>query len=112
MSDSPPMLALVSDLMFSSRISAEARAAGTAITILRQPAALAGQEGRGLIVDLNMAGAITAAGEWRAASGLPVIGFVSHVDQDAISQARAAGIEQILPRSKFVVVLPELLKSC
>jgi hypothetical protein len=104
------MLVLVSDLFFASKISAEARAAGCAITMIRDPARLAGQSGRALIVDLNLPGAIPAAGDWRKATGAPVIGFVGHTDENAIAQARAAGIDQIMARSRFVQVLPELLK--
>jgi len=104
------MLVLVADLFFASKISAEARAAGCPITMLRDPAKLAGQSGRALIVDLNLPGAITAAGEWRKATDATVIGFVGHTDETAIAQARAAGIEQVLARSRFVQVLPELLK--
>ena len=109
MDESPPILVLVSDLIFSSRISAEARAAGSAIRMIRQPQLLAGQSGRRLIVDLNLPGAIAAAGEWRKNGG-EVIGFVGHTDQEAISEARAAGIDQVLPRSRFVQILPDLLK--
>jgi hypothetical protein len=102
------VLALVSDLMFSSKISAEARACGVAVMMLRDPAKLEAQAGRMLIVDLNLAGAIAAAGAWRKATGREVVGFVSHVDAEAIANARDAGIDQIMARSRFVQVLPEL----
>lgn len=106
---SPPVLALVRDLMFSSRIGAEARAQGAAIAIVRDPATLAGREGRLLIVDLNLDGALESAAEWGKAAGRPVVGFVSHVDVPTIERARAAGLDRVLPRSRFVQVLPDLL---
>ena len=105
-----PTVVLVSDLIFTSRIIAEARACGGVITIVRQPRALAGKAGRALIVDLNLAGAIAAAADWRRATGKPVIGFVSHSDQPTIEQARAAGIDQVMARSRFMQILPELLR--
>jgi len=106
-----PILALVSDLMFSSRISAEARAAGSPLKIVRQPAQLGDLDGRLLIVDLNQPGAIAAAAAWAKMRGRPVVGFVSHVDAAAIAEARAAGLATIMARSKFVEVLPELVRS-
>ena len=104
-----PILVLVRDLMFSSRISAAARAAGVAITALRDPAQVTGARGRRLIVDLNQAGALEAAAQWKNASAGDVVGFVSHVDGETISRARAAGIDRIFPRSRFVESLPEIL---
>jgi hypothetical protein len=109
MADPLPVLVLVRDLMFSSRISAAARAAEVPVTMLRDPAALAGVQGRRLIVDLNQPGATEAAVEWKRSSPGEVIGFVSHVDAETISGARAAGIDRILPRSRFVEVLSDLL---
>lgn len=107
--DDLPVLVLVRDLMFSSRISAAARAAGVAITALRDPVQISGARGRRLIVDLNQPGALEAAAEWKTASAGDVVGFVSHVDGETIARARAAGIGRVLPRSRFVEILPDLL---
>ena len=104
-----PVLALVRDLMFSSRISATARAANVPVKLLRDPAALAGAEGRLLIVDLNQPGALEAAVAWKRNASGEVVGFVSHVDAETISRAKSAGIDRVIPRSRFVEVLPELL---
>ena len=103
------VVVLVRDLMFSSRIAAAARAANVPVKLLRDPAALAGAEGRLLIVDLNQAGAIDAAVAWKAKSSAMVVGFVSHVDVDTIARAKAAGVDRVIPRSRFVAVLPDLL---
>jgi CheY-like chemotaxis protein len=99
-----PVLALVRDLMFSSKISAEARSAGVPCKIIRDPAQLATADPapQFLLVDLNLPGAIEAASTWRQGSGKPVIGFVSHVDSDTISKARASGIDLVQARSQFV----------
>lgn len=104
---------LVRDLMFSSKITAEAQAAGVAYKMVRDPAKLneLPAEIRLLIVDLNLAGAIPAAGAWRAITNKPVIGFVSHVDAEAIAAARSAGIDQIMPRSRFVIELPKIVRG-
>ena len=109
MGEALPVIVLVRDLMFSSRISAAARASDVPLTMLRDPATLAGTQARRLIVDLNQPGALEAAAEWKRSFYGQVIGFVSHVDADTIARARAAGIEQILPRSRFIEALPDLL---
>jgi hypothetical protein len=38
-----------------------------------------------------------------------VVGFVSHVDAVTIAHARGSGLDRVLPRSRFVEQLPELL---
>ena len=108
--DALPILIFVRDLMFSTRIVEAARAADVAFKVVRTPEALQAAEGRLLIVDLNQPGAIDVAGAWRRATGTRTIGFVSHVDTEAIAQAKAAGIDQILSRGQFTQVLPELVR--
>ena len=104
-----PVLALVRDLLLSSRISTAARSAGVEVKMVRDPAQLGGVAGRLLLVDLNLAGAIEAAAAWRQASEKPVIGFVAHVDTETIAAARQAGIDRVLARGGFFEALPQLL---
>jgi hypothetical protein len=105
-----PIIALVRDLLFGSNISAAARGAGVAVRMLRDASKLAETDGRMLLVDLALDGAIAAAGEWGKATGNPVIGFVSHVDTDTAAKAEAAGI-RVMTRGQFSAALPELLKT-
>jgi hypothetical protein len=108
----PPILVLVRDLIFATKISSTAKAVGSTVKMVRDPAALGNEAGRLLLVDLNLAGAIEAAGIWRTGpAGGEVVGFVSHVDADTAARARAAGIGQVMARSRFVEVLPELLRG-
>src|SRR5438132_11710344 len=109
MSDADAVLVLVRDLIFSSRISATARAGGAKVKMLRDPSALASEAGLRLIVDLDQTGAIEAAADWKRRGGGTVIGFVSHVNAEAIRQAREAGLDQVLARSAFVESLSRLL---
>jgi hypothetical protein len=106
----PQVIALVRDLMFSSRIRSVAKDLGVAVLVVRDPAQMVAIDGDRLLVDLNQEGAIEAARQWRKGSGGVVTGFVSHVDVETINRARAAGIDQVMARSRFVEVLPELLK--
>ncbi len=114
-STSQQILVLVRDLMFSGRISAEARAAGINIKIIRDPAQVsAGDQPASyslMLLDLNLPGAIEAAVEFNQRTSAPTIGFVSHVDAATIAKARGAGITQVLPRSRFVQLLPQLLRD-
>jgi len=111
-SDSKPVvLALVRDLIFASKISASARAAGIDARIVRDPAHLASLTGSMLLADLNQPGVIEAAAAWKRASGAQVVGFVSHVDGTTIDQARLAGLDQIMARSGFVNALPTLMRK-
>ena len=109
-SDPSPVIVLVRDLMFSSRISATARAVNAPVVMIRDPQALKDKPGRLLIVDLNQDGALEAAIAWKGATGAHVVGFVSHVDAGTIAKASAAGVDQVMARSKFVNVLADLVR--
>ena len=107
----PPVIALVRDLMFSSKVTATARAVGSEVQIIRDPGKLIGQTGRMLLVDLNLPGAIEAASMWKTENpSAQVVGFVSHVDTGTIQKAREAGLE-VMARSGFVEGLAGLLET-
>jgi hypothetical protein len=107
--EAAPILVLVRDLIFASKIRATAQAIGATVQMLREPSQLQGSSGRRLIIDLNQPGALDAAVAWRAETGGAVMGFVSHVDSATIQTAREAGLQDVLPRSRFAQLLPELL---
>jgi hypothetical protein len=107
-----PILVVVRDLLFASKIGATANALNVPIRIVRDPAKLSAETASRLIVDLNQEGALEAAATWKkSAEGRFVTGFVSHVDKPVIDRARQLGIDQILPRSQFVTMLPALLQE-
>ena len=107
---SGPIIILVKDLMFLSRIGNTAQTLGIPIRSLRDPAKLAGEKGCRCIFDLNLEGALEAAVAWKQANKATILGFVSHVDSETISRAKSAGVDSILARSAFVQSLPTLLK--
>jgi hypothetical protein len=107
----PRTVALVRDLMFSSRIRGTAKDLGAEVRMLREASQLAGAGGSRLLVDLNQEGAIEAARGWKEATGGVVVGFVSHVDVETVRRARSSGIDQVLARSRFVELLPDLLRT-
>ena len=53
-------------------------------------------------------GALAAAAR---ATGTPLIGFYPHVDTDLRRRARAAGVERLYPRSRFLRELPVILRG-
>ena len=107
---STALVILVRDLLLGSKIFAAAKASGLAHVAVRDPARLPGIQGRRLIVDLNLDGAIPAAAAWRnAETGRSVIGFVAHVDAETVRQARDQGIERVVARGTFFQSLPEML---
>ena len=111
MAEPTPILALVRDLMFSSKIASAARELGIELRVIRDPAALGTSSGSKLFVDLNQPGAIEAARQWKAQTGGVTIGFVSHVDAATIAQAQEAGFDQVLARGQFTQLLPNLLRD-
>lgn len=106
-----PVVCLVRDLLFYSKIRAAADALGVALKSLRDPARLVDETGCALIVDLNQSDCLQAAAQWRQRTRLPVIGFASHVDVETINAARVAGIDQVLARSQFEKNLPKILSA-
>jgi CheY-like chemotaxis protein len=112
----PHGLLLTRDLMFTSKITSTAASLGlriaTVSTVEQLELRAAEAPPRVVFLDLNCPeydpSRVVAAlpGESRAR----LIAFGSHVDEARLNQARAAGCDDVLPRSKFTATLPELLK--
>ncbi len=92
--------AYVPDLMDRSKLAA----AGD-VTFVSTPGELAGTTAELVVVDLSRAGVLEAVGQ----VGVRTIGFGSHVDHELLAAARAAGCDEVLPRSKFFARIGELL---
>jgi DNA-binding NarL/FixJ family response regulator len=108
--------AIVTDLIFATRIRSAAEALGVGLQVIRTLDALADRLADAgnqlLMVDLNADGldplaAIRQAKE--AAPSVHVIAFVSHVQVELAAAARKAGADQVMARSAFVTRLPALL---
>jgi CheY-like chemotaxis protein len=110
-------LLLCDDLLFTSRITGEARALRLTVKparSLEQLLDLARQEAPGcVLIDLGFSGLILTelVQQLRAACALMprLVAYGSHVDTEGLRQARAAGCDPVLPRSKFVEELPRAL---
>ncbi len=116
----PKILALVEDLFFAAKIIETAKLVGAEVETLQSSEALlrrSAEEGPSLIiVDLNAPGAergetIRQLKANCALSGIPVVGFLSHVQADLAEAAKQAGCDRVLPRSKFTAELPQILRE-
>jgi CheY-like chemotaxis protein len=114
------ILAVVDDLMFTSRIKNAAgqlgvslvfaRSSGSALEQMRQSAPSL------VIFDLDGArtdplGTVEAMKRDPALASIPIVGFVSHVKADLIDAARQAGVDDVMARSAFTARLGEILTS-
>jgi DNA-binding response OmpR family regulator len=111
------MIAVVTDLIFSTKITGTGKSLGRPVLVARTVerlrehlAAAEGAESRTVIVDLNVAGVdpLAAIREAKAA-GARVVAFLSHVQADLAVAAREAGADQVMARSAFTERLPEIL---
>jgi PleD family two-component response regulator len=114
------VLAIVDDLMFSSKIRAAAGQLGIAVTFARSSAAaLAAMRESApalVILDLNNPrtdplGTVTAMKSDPATTGIRTVGYASHVQTDVIDAARQAGVDEVMARSAFTARLSEILAS-
>ena len=94
--------AYVPDLMDRSRLAA----LGADVTFVAAPPELAGTEADVVVVDLSRPGVLEVLGGLTAAH---TIGFGSLVDRELLEAARAAGCDEVLPRSRFFARVGELL---
>jgi DNA-binding NarL/FixJ family response regulator len=112
-------IVLSDDLMFTSRITGTARDLGLTIKPARSIEIL--KEGivrdhpTCLIVDLSFPGFEAAAFlKWLRETGAVqprVVAYGSHVDAATLRLAREAGCEAVMPRSQFVIDLPNKLRG-
>jgi CheY-like chemotaxis protein len=111
-------IALIDDLFFQARVRETAKHTGvaleTAATGEQLLAAAAASPAALILVDLNARqGALEAVERLcaPAPSGNPrrVIAFLSHVQTDLAERARAAGCQDVMPRSKFTQNLAAIL---
>jgi hypothetical protein len=130
-------IAFVDDIFFLAKMTETARHTGVELKtvadcdeLLREAAA---NPGATLLLDLNARGkpldALARLGELTQVSGAAsggapadartpgngarrrVIAFLSHVQTDLADQARAAGCDEVMPRSKFTMDLPRILRE-
>ena len=109
------VVALLDDLFFQAKLLETAKQVGVELRACTTPDALdaeiAKSAPRLIIVDLNALSDPFQAIERLQASGgkIPLIAFLSHVQVDLAERARAAGCNDVMPRSKFTRDLATIL---
>lgn len=101
------ILAAVSDLMLASRVAEPLRAAGHEVEV-RSPRS--GQVGEPAGMDLVVCDLDVTDPDVVAETGLPAIGFYSHLDTETGDRARQAGLDLVVPRSRMARELPVLVE--
>jgi CheY-like chemotaxis protein len=112
----PRVVAYMDDLFFQMKLAETAKLLGFEIKVAADPESLLQlltPPPQLVVVDLNARlRPLEAARQARAAKpGLPIIGFLSHVQTDLALAAKDAGFDEVMPRSKFSSRLPEILAS-
>ena len=112
------ILVVADDLLFRSKISTAAKAAGVTVRAATTPDAAIerAREDRPTLVLIDLDGerpgpfdVLQRFAEDPELSRLATLGFVSHVHADLVQRARALGIGQVMARGAFAAALPEIL---
>jgi PleD family two-component response regulator len=114
------ILAVLDDLMFTSKIKTTATQLGVNVAFARSAdAALSAMRNETpslVILDLNNARTMPLAivagmKQDPALAAIPTVGYASHVQTDVIEAARRAGVGEVLARSAFTQRLAEILQQ-
>lgn len=112
------ILAILDDLMFTSKIRSTAQHVGATIAFARSSQAALDQmrvtPPTLVILDLNNPrtdplGTVAAMKADASLAAIPTLGYVSHVDTATIEAARVAGVGTVLARSAFATNLAQIL---
>jgi CheY-like chemotaxis protein len=112
------ILVVADDLLFRSKISTVATAAGVVVRAATTPDAAIerARADRPTLVLIDLDGerpgpfeVLQRFAEDPELSRLTTIGFVSHVHADRVQRARALGIGQVMARGAFADALPQIL---
>lgn len=114
------VLAVLDDLLFTSKIRSAAKSAGVRLTVARTvESALEGMRQQTpslVILDLttpriDMLGIVAAMKADPALAHVPTLGFAGHTQTELFEAARKAGIGDVLTRGAFAERLPDLLSA-
>ena len=108
------VVALMDDLFFQMKLAETAKHLGLEVKVATNGEALIGLMASApklVIVDLNARSQPIAAIETlrQTQKDVRVVGFLSHVQTELAAQAKAAGCDEVLPRSSFTQNLAAIL---
>jgi hypothetical protein len=115
------IIALAADMIFASKIRGAAHAVGAEVVLARNPAHVVdliatAPEGHRItaIIDLDTRALHidkTITEMRHANNDVRIIAYVSHVNTDAIHEARDAGADKVLARSAFTQQMADILRN-
>jgi hypothetical protein len=100
------VLSISTALMLGSRVEGALSAAGHEVTTAGSIAAASLEGVDAIVADLDVENPAALA-----TTGLPVLGYYSHVDIETKARAEAAGIDRVVPRSRMSRELPDLVAA-
>jgi len=112
------ILAILDDLLFTSKIKTAAKQLGVAIAVARSRedalSQMRAHQPSLVIFDLNNPrtdpiGIVEAMKADSSLAAIATVGFASHVQTDVIDAARNAGVDDVMARSMFTERLPQIL---
>ncbi len=106
------------DLIFTSKVTGTARELGYRVLVAGNTALASTMieqwRPRVVFVDLTAGDLVVpeALVSYQQLAGpeTPFVAFGAHVDSEALTLARAAGCDPVMPRSRFSIELPELIR--
>ena len=112
------VLAVVSDLFFSSKLTEAAKRSGLALEFVKEPKDVlekAQTKPSLIIFDLNFEAAqpLKLMSKLKGKSetkGISLIGYLSHIQVDLKQQAQEAGCDMVMARSALSQNLPQIFK--
>jgi PleD family two-component response regulator len=114
------ILAVLDDLMFTSKIKTTANQLGVAVTFARSADGALAEMKKStpalVILDLNNGrinplGIVADMKQDPSLASVRTVGYASHVQVDVINAARAAGVDDVMARSAFTQNLAAILSN-
>lgn len=112
------VLAVVSDLFFSVKLTEAAKRAGMSLEFVKEPADViekAKSKPQLIVFDLNFESAdpLSLIGKLKSnaeTKGISLIGYLSHIQGELKQQAQEAGCDMVMARSAFSQNLSQIFK--
>ncbi|MCB9849385.1 MAG: CoA-binding protein [Phycisphaerales bacterium] len=111
------IIAVIGDLIFRSKVEGTGSALGAAVRTVssaREVSACASGETPSLVIvdmALPQADAEAAIRAAKEAGAAKIVAFFSHVDTQLAESAKRSGADEVMPRSRFVTALPDLIRE-
>lgn len=100
------IVAIATDLLLGSKVEGMLTAAGHEVALAPSLAEAPLEDAQLIVADLD-----AADPQALAETGIPILGYYSHVDMETKEAAEASGIDLAVPRSRMARELPTLVSK-